>query len=377
MKGSGGERVTIAIGLISTGQDSSSVLAQCQLRIQQFLETALPDFVWRLESEEWRGGERDSLSLLDEAQSRMAGKKWDFCFVVVDWEPYETLPGELGLVSLSHSTALVYLRRLAPDNDSGDMETLIRHCTRLIMVYFAYFNGLVKLERTDMEPGDLDDLRPFDEKELEELNSSLNNMARGAIRRRVKEITGLALYVRVLVTRPMRILRAVFHHRPWSMVFSLGRLVFAAMAALALALLSAELWQLGVGINLWRSCLIAAAVLLLGTTYVVFKQRIMVRGVSLSGSERAAFFNLTSFLTIFSVFLMLFVVIFAISNLAVFAIYPRYIVKEWLGVANLGLADYLKVSLMVSSLVMIVGALGAGLEENRRFRQVMYTERNR
>ena len=179
------------------------------------------------------------------------------------------------------------------------------------------------------------------------------------------------------VRPPMRVVRTVLSHRPLRMVFSLGRLVFAAMAALVLALLSTELWLLGVGINIWRLLLIDIVVLLAAALYVVFQQRLYVRRVSLSFSEQAAYFNLTSFLTMFSVFLVLFLAIFAVTMLVTLAVYPRYIVKEWLQKSEVGFGDYVKVSLLISSLAMVVGALGAGLEENRHFRQVMYTERNR
>ena len=125
---------------------------------------------------------------------------------------------------------------------------------------------------------------------------------------------------------------------------------------------------------LFRS--IAVVVLLAATLYIVFRQRLYVRRVSLSLSEQAAFFNLTSFLTVVSVLFVLFLFIFAVTVLITVGIYPRYIVKEWLQKLELGFGDYVKVSLLISSLSMVVGALGAGLEENEHFRQVMYTERN-
>jgi hypothetical protein len=132
-----------------------------------------------------------------------------------------------------------------------------------------------------------------------------------------------------------------------------------------------------VGINSWRLLIVAVAVLVAATVYVVFRQHLYVRRVSRSLSEQAAFFNLTSFLTVFSVLLALFVIIFIVTIVVTVGVYPRYIIEDWLGKSEVGFFDYAKVSLLISSMAMVVGALGAGLEENRYFRQVMYTERNR
>ena len=79
----------------------------------------------------------------------------------------------------------------------------------------------------------------------------------------------------------------------------------------------------------------------------------------------------------FSVLLALFAFIFAVTIVVTVGVYPRYIVEDWVMKSGLGFSDYVRVSLLISSMAMVVGALGAGLEENQHFRQVMYTERNR
>ena len=67
----------------------------------------------------------------------------------------------------------------------------------------------------------------------------------------------------------------------------------------------------------------------------------------------------------------------AITLLVTSGVYPRYIVEDWVMSSEVGFGDYVRVSLLISSMTMVVGALGAGLEENEHFRQVMYTEKNR
>ena len=175
----------------------------------------------------------------------------------------------------------------------------------------------------------------------------------------------------------MRVSRAALSRRPLRMTSSLGKPVFAAMAALVLALLSEEPWVLGVEINIRRSILVVVAVLLAANACVVFQQRLYVRGVSLSLSEQAAFFSLTSLLTVFGVFLVAFAPIFALAVLVTPGICPRHIVKDRLGKDEVGILGYVRVSLLIGPLAMVVGAWGAGLEENQHFRQVTCMERGR
>ncbi len=371
----GGAR--IGIGLIALGLGSSSTLDGCRDWLEGYLSHTFSDFEWAIEKEDWDSDWGDSLWIMDRIQERMEESDWQFAFMLSDVRGYGHAFGSPGTMSFSHSAAIIYLPELFPAGEELDEERTVIRCCHLILAYFARLNGLPHLEDRRISIIDLDRADPLDADELKELDAALHSMADGILRKGYKEIKGIALYTRIIFSHPMRVLRTVRSHRPLRMVFSLGKLVFAAMAALVLALLSTELWYLGVGINIWRLILIAVAVLLASTLYVVFRQRLYVRRVSRSLSEQAAFFNLTSFLTVFSVLLTLFAIIFVVTIVVTVGVYPRYIIEDWLVKSDVGFLDYAKVSLLISSMAMVVGALGAGLEENQHFRQVMYTERNR
>jgi hypothetical protein len=371
----GGAR--IGIGLIALGADSSNTLDGCRDWLEGYLAYTFPDFEWAIEKDEWDCEWGDSLWIMDRIQERMEESDWQFSFMLSDVRGYGSAFGSPGTMSFSHSAAIIYLPELFPAGEEPEEDISVIRCCHLILAYFARLNGLPHLEERRISTIDLDRADPLDVDELKELDASLHSMADGILRKGYKEMKGIALYARIIFSHPMRVLRTVRSHRPFRMMFSLGKLVFAAMAALVLALLSTELWYLGVGINTWRLILIAVAVLLASTLYVVFRQRLYVRRVSRSLSEQAAFFNLTSFLTVFSVLLALFVAIFVVTIVVTVGVYPRYIIEDWLGKSDVGFLDYAKVSLLISSMAMVVGALGAGLEENQHFRQVMYTERNR
>ncbi len=376
-RAAGSTEVRIGIGLIAIGGASSKILDGCREWLGHYLSATFPAFAWEIEKEEWEPQWTDPLWLLDRAQARMEEARWQFSFLVIDDKEYPAAGNTEATLSFSHSAALMYL----PDRVLGAQEATeygaIDRCCHLILAYFARLNGLPHLEEKSLRARDLGEGDPLSPREVKELDASLHSLADNVMRRSLKEIKGIALYARVIVSRPMRVLRTVTSHRPLRIVFSLGRLVFAATAALVLALLSIELWLLGVGINIWRLILIAVAALLVATVYVVFRQQLYIRRVSRSLSEQAAFFNLTSFLTVFSVLLALYAIIFTVTILVTVGVYPRYIVEDWIVKTKVGLLDYVRVSLLISSMAMVVGALGAGLEDNEHFRQVMYTERSR
>ena len=366
----------IGVGLISLDTPSSVVLDACRSWLESYFSSTFPAFEWEVGKEDWDLQWTDPLWLLDKAQARMEKAGWQFSFLVTDKGDH-TSKRDPATLSFSHSAAIIYLTDIMADAGEVQDGQAVTQCCHLIITSFARLNGLPHLSEKAMKDRDLEVDNPLSPKETMELEGSLNSLADGILKRGVKEIKGLALYARIIFSHPMRVLRTVLSHRPLRMVFSLGKLVFAAMAALVLALLSTELWYLGVGINIWRLAFIATAVLLASTLYVVFRQQLYVRRVSRSLSEQAAFFNLTSFLTIFSVLLALFIIIFVVTILVTVGAYPRYIIEDWVMQGDVGFFDYVRVSLLISSMAMVVGALGAGLEENQHFRQVMYTERDR
>ncbi|OFW57106.1 MAG: hypothetical protein A2W01_11160 [Candidatus Solincola sediminis] len=346
-------KARVAIGLIEVGVASAG-MTDCAESLRDYLAGVLPDFDWAVEGEVW-GEEPDaSLLLLDKARTRMEENSWQFAFVI---KP--DLESEI--ISFSHAVAIIGVQ----SDDS---------CPGAVLQYLARLNGL-RTAGSDIR-GALRIDSFYNEQELKELNQALHGLTDGVLERGVKDIRSLALYIRLVLAHPMRVLKAVFSHHPLRMVFSLNKLVFAAVAALILSLLSTELWHLGVGINAWRLALIALAVIVVATLYVVFRQQLFVRKVSLSLSEQAAFFNLTSFLTVLAVFLLLFIAIFCVTMIVALSVYPRYIIEQWLQKDALGINDYIKVCLLISSLALVVAALGAGLEENQHFRQVMYAKKN-
>lgn len=376
-KRAGGGAVHIAIGLIALGRHSSAILDECRAWLTTYLSSTFPSFAWVIAREDWDREPADPLWLLDKARARMEEAGWQFSFLVADGGGNAAANGAATTLSFSHSAALISLSDLVTGgDDEGDGQAVAR-CCHLIIAYLARLNGLPHLEEKMIWQRDLDEDEPLSPEEAKELDGALHSLADGILKRGAKEIRGVVLYGKIIFSHPLRLLRTVLSHRPLRMVFSLGKLVVAAMSALVLALFTMEVWDLGVGINIWRLVLIAVAVLLASTAYVVFRQGLYGRSVSRSLSEQAAFFYLASFLTVFSVLLALFAVIFVVTMVVTVGVYPRYIVEDWVMKSGLGLFDYVRVSLLISSMAMVVGALGAGLEENKHFRQVMYTERNR
>lgn len=368
----GGGMVVMALGLVALDEEASAVLDGCRSWLEGYLSEAFPAFGWVVEKADWEQAGAETLRLLDRAQGEMETRGWQFCFLVSASGSSAEARWEMGEVFYGHSTAVIRLPgpRRSDEGDGGPA------CLEAVLDCFARLNGLTR-QTSETSPAGEDAVPLYGPEEIRAIERSLRSLADGMLKRGVKEVRSAFLYLGIIFSHPMRVLRPVFSRRPLRIVFSLGKLVFAAMAALVLALLSTELWHLGVGMNIWRLILIAVAVLLAATVYVVFQQHLYVSRVSLSLSQQAAIFNIASFMTVLAVFMALFAVIVTATMVITVGVYPRYIVREWLGKAEIDFWDYVRVSLLIASLAMLVGALGAGLEENDHFRRVMYTERRR
>ena len=351
-------KVTLGVGIAPSSAELLPLAEDCSRELSRYLSEHLPDFSWSVQPEALNVMDEDSLILLEKAQVLMERRGWRFCFILM--EGYSSLhsTSESNTVYFSYSAAVIDTRALFAGKEPRDEGIMTSACCDQMIDALAMLNGLPRPAGGRAQEQLRDIGSRLAEDDLEALNAALHSLTDGMLARRVKELKGLTLYLRVALRHPGRVLKTVSQHHPLRMVFSLGRLVFAAVAALVLSLLSTELWSLGIGINVWRLSLIAAGVLLAASFYVVFQQRLYVRKVSLSLSEQAAFFNLTNFLTVLSVFFLLFVIIFALSIVVTVGVFPRYIVSGWLGGVGLGALDYLQVSLLISCLALAVGEIG-------------------
>lgn len=180
-------------------------------------------------------------------------------------------------------------------------------------------------------------------------------------------------YLRVLLTHPVRILKTALSNRPWKLLTKLHKLVFPAVVTVPLALLATEVWQLGVNQSVERLAVIAIAIVLGTTSFIVIKQKLLVRMPRGVRSEQVAVFNFASVISMLIAVTLVLVLIFALTLLLTGGFFSRRLVRVMLGVQRVTAGDYVSVSFFIACLASVVGWLGAGFTESDDFRAMLFT----
>ncbi len=98
----------------------------------------------------------------------------------------------------------------------------------------------------------------------------------------------------------------------------------------------------------------------------------MVRPKPGQFNEQLAVFNLSTVITVLLGFTLLYVTIFAADLLLTAMLFPRKVLTKWLQLESVGFSNYVRASLLVSNVALLVGALGAGLEDKDNIRNLIY-----
>jgi len=145
----------------------------------------------------------------------------------------------------------------------------------------------------------------------------------------------------------------------------------AALAAVALALVTSDLWKLSDALDWIR--LLALTVLSVGATVVtlIVAHELWEHGGDGLRREQAVLFNAATTITVVLGVLVLYAALFAIAFAGAWLIVADGLLAKALGHPP-NPSDYLRLAWLVSSLSMVGGALGGGLENDETVRQAAY-----
>mgnify|MGYP000002900230 CR=1 FL=1 len=365
-------------GFLATDHFSATVVEKALPEVHSLLRSSFSEFTWKCEREnmeEIRQEPLKTLPLFDTAYVAMLEKGWDFCFLVTSkrLDPAESPSGWMK-VSLSHSTTVISVHRLLPlSEESGLVETAF---INLFLEAFGRLNGLKK---GGLETFAVREIKPYSAQEREEITRRLHELARVLPRERLNEVSRIFYYLWVAARHPVWLARATFSHRPWTVVYRSTRLLFVVLATMVISLATAEFWELGMKQSVWRTSLLGLGVVVLSASYVIWRHHLLVHAGQEEMKEQVAIYKMTTVLTVLLSFACLFAVLFLVNLSVTLAVFPRSLVSRWLamGTEKVPLNVYFRVSLSGSCLALVVGALGAGMEESQDFRYLIYGSRVR
>jgi hypothetical protein len=160
-------------------------------------------------------------------------------------------------------------------------------------------------------------------------------------------------------------------NRPWRLIVRLSRALAAAAAAVAFALVTADLWVLADAMNWLR--LLVLTVLSVGATvlWLIVSHRLWETRKGRASRQQTVLFNAATTLTLLLGAASLYAALFVLTIGAAAVVVDAGVLGEALG-HDADVGDYAALAWMASSLATIAGGLGAGLESDEAVREAAY-----
>lgn len=394
-------RPPIRIGFVLAGRmdarERRLVLAAAR-RLEDDLEGWFPRYAWEVESRtradigEYR--REESSELLRLAAEVRDAEHHDFVVLVTPDElvaRYRTFA--LAALSRPLDAAVLSIARLMPDAgrlaselppDAAD-DTVVDRVATLAMHALAHLAGerhsadrTALLHRPDA-PHDLDRMTRFDEPETAALDTAFGAVADVRLEESsARPGSRWRFALRAAAINREEIAEAVRAARPWEFPQRLSRLTTAAVSTLAVLLMTAESWDLGLSQGWGAVSVLALVVLGATTSSVVHRQQLLLeRHRQLS--EQLVVTRVTAVLIVVAGLATTWLGILALALLAAVTLFDAPLIVGWaasheLDASGVGLAPRLRMAMFCASIGLLIGSLGASFEEQHHFRHVIFVD---
>lgn len=389
----------IEIGVVVAGrldEVDRAAVARATQQLGEQLGTRLPEFDWQVSvlyrpeaSLQYRHEPSD---LLQQAAEDRHHRHWDFALLVTaaeligHYEPFCFAALSRPLDSAVISTAPID-PRAAGQLDSPEQRT-DRVADRLLTLMLGAVGHLTGVAASG-EPTSLmyhpelaeglDQMRALSEEDKDVMAEHLREVAdlrleenpRGKRRR-------LLFGLHATWINREEILRAVLAARPWLFPKRLSRLTTASVSTVAILLMTAEAWDLGLSQPIYRIIALACGALLITTLFVTVRQQLLMRRGTHSTEQTVV--TAVSALSIVAVGMAAtWLAMSALSLVIASMLFNWEVVAEWAASTEWqsetpGYVTYVKMSFFTASLAILIGALGASFEPQGYFRHVIFVD---
>jgi hypothetical protein len=162
-------------------------------------------------------------------------------------------------------------------------------------------------------------------------------------------------------------------NRPWRLAARLSRALTAALAAAVLALVTSDIWRLADAYGPGRLALAAVGSVVAVVATIVIGAGLWERIRSApSAREQVVLFNVVTLLTVIIGVLAFYVTLFVLCLTGAILLVPHGAIAGYLG-HPAPFAARLRLGWLATSIAMIGGALGAGLETDEAVREAAYS----
>jgi uncharacterized membrane protein len=179
-------------------------------------------------------------------------------------------------------------------------------------------------------------------------------------------------FVAAVVRGHLRLLAGMVRaNRPWRLIAGLSRALAAALAAVAFAIVTADVWRLADDVS-WRRLLAITVVTIVGTVvWLIADHNLWEKPSGRASRDQVVLFNAATTATVAFGVLFLYFELFLLTLAS-----AELVIAEHEFAARIGhpvdFGDYAKLAWFVSSLATVGGALGSGLESDEAVREAAY-----
>lgn len=389
----------IEIGVIVAGtlddidwQSAREAIAATRTALSQ----TMPEYQFRLllsrRPELASEGRMQSSVLLQHAAEDRDSRHWDFAFVLTaadlvgNYSPYC-----FAALSRPLDAAVISLSLIDPQaaDDRTPTTTRVRRISertsRLMLHALAHLIGLnptdapANLMFRPATADEIDGMIGFDSDQIQSMRLALAEIAD----QRLEERTGrpanrFAFLSRAAWINRREIIEAVVGAKPWQFPRRLSRLTIASVSTVAILLMTAEAWDLGLSQSVGRIVALSLMSLLLTTFYVVVRQQLLVRR-GRQHSEQTVVTSVSALCIVLVGMLVTWLTLLTLGISFSLLLFDAEIIAAWAGSTGLAAADVhwtatLQMSCFSASLGLVIGALGASFEAQHYFRHIIFVD---
>jgi chromate transport protein ChrA len=338
-------------------------------RLAQELSTKLPELLSRRVDERvsWEvsvicdpltGSEPDATRVIDAGRERMEEEGWNLAICLTDLPIRTDGRPVVATVSTAYNVAVLSLPPLGV--------TLLRRRVReaTLQLVSELYEGNPELSRDGeyREPHQLVDRR------LTELLSPIRRIVPTNEEDDEVEVR----FVSPRVRGHLRLLAGmVLANRPWRLFTTMKGTLAAAFATAAYALVMPVLWQMADSLSWVRLLALMLLAIVAMVVWIIVAHHLWERPANQEVREQAALYNASTALTLSVAVLFSYAVLFVLVLLAAGFFLESSFLQSNLG-HPVGLADYVRLTWMATSLATVAGALGSGLEDEETVRDATY-----
>ena len=393
----GEDRPVVEMGWVIAATDPATVQAAqaANAKMLSYLGRCFPEFLWAMpvlnKTKPSRGSPVELIDLLDLLETERDVQRWDFSLAITDDDLQSRYkPFAFAAPSRVFNAGVISTARLIEPGSASGMDDQVRIdllSSRLLRLALQVFGHLNDLDIDDKGKSvmkeiemlhDLDEPVEFSPRQAELMRPVLSAVADARLEELEQESVGTAsFYVRALLVNGSSLAQAVSRANPWLFPLWLSRLTTAAVSTLLVLVVTAEAWELGVNQSSMQVAILSGLALLATSTFILKRQRLLVRRNGRKLTEQRVVANAAMVLTVFSGMAVMYALLFAFSFAAGLGFLDDDMVRHWANLPDeISVFDgRLTMAGFVASLGILIGALGAAFEGRSYFRHVLHVDR--